>query len=239
MDRSLQARIGRSMQANVARTVARLVSKRATPITEIPVLVEMVHAALLSLERPVPPQRAEAAPVEITAAVPRPTVVRRRRAPEPAMTPPVEVTLPAPPLPRLLRRAEVAADPAPAPQMAAMLHPATLRGIVKWFDPRTRRCALRLPGISDEVVVEPSLLDEMAIQRLYKGQEVEATLSVETPPRVMRLTLPGGAWQLAASGGVVHNRHARPVVVELKREALKRVAARAEAELVLGRRSGN
>ena len=35
-------------------------------------------------------------------------------------------------------------------------------------------------------------------------------------------------------GGVVHSRHAKTVVVELKREALRRVAARAEAELLLG-----
>ncbi len=225
-----------SLQANVARIVAKLVSRRATKLEEIPGLFDSVYAALSELDRPQAPRQKE---TETVSAAPAPRAARRRRAPVP-VPPPAEEVLPAPPQPRLLRRADVAAasDHAPAPPAAPALRPGTLRGIVKWFDPRTRRGALRLPGCSDEIVVEPALLDEMAIQRLYKGQEVEATLSAESVPRVVRLALPGGAWQIAASGGVVHNRHARPVVVELKREALRRVAARAEAELVLGRRSG-
>ena len=223
-----------SLQASVAHMVARLVSKRTTTIAEIPALFDSVHAALAALDgRQAAPREA----AEASAAAPAPKPVRRR-APVAAPQPVAEI-LPAPPQPRLLRRADVAVDSAPAPQAALSLRPGTLRGVVKWFDPRTRRGALRLPGLSDEIIVEPPLLDEMAIQRLYKGQEVEATLSGESPPRVVRLALPGGAWQVAASGGVVHNRHARPVVVELKREALKRVAARAEAELVLGRRGGD
>ncbi len=215
--------------------VAQLVSKRVTTIAEIPALIDSVHAALAALERPRAPLHEAAAE---SAAASR-AVPQRRRAPAAAPPPEAQILPPrAPPQPRLLRRADVTGDAAPAPQMAPLPRPGTLRGVVKWFDPRTRRGALRLPGCSDEILVEPALLDEMAIQRLYKGQEVEATLSEESAPRVVRLALPGGAWQVAASGGVVHNRHARPVVVELKREALKRVAARAEAELVLGRRNG-
>jgi hypothetical protein len=223
-----------SLQASVAHMVARLVSKRTTTIAEIPALFDSVYAALTALDGR---QAAPRAAAEASAAAPAPKPVRRR-APVAAPQPVAEI-LPAPPQPRLLRRAEMAGDSGPAPQVVPSLRPGTLRGVVKWFDPRTRRGALRLPGLSDEIIVEPPLLDEMAIQRLYKGQEVEATLSADSAPRVVRLALPGGAWQLAASGGVVHNRHARPVVVELKREALKRVAARAEAELVLGRRGGD
>jgi hypothetical protein len=222
-----------SLQASVAHIVAKLVSRRPTTIEELPQLVDSVAVALAALDGQAAPQ--EAAEAHAEAPVRRPA---RRRAPAPEPAAPAAAEHLSPPPPRLLRRAEVAAEQVPAPQPAPMLRPGTVRGIVKWFDPRTRRGALRLTGCSDEIVVEPNLLDEMSIQRLYKGQEVEATLSEEGTPRVVRLALPGGAWQVAASGGVVHNRHARPVLVELKREALKRVAARAEAELVLGRRGG-
>ncbi|HUB95458.1 MAG TPA: hypothetical protein VL993_06050, partial [Stellaceae bacterium] len=110
-----------------------------------------------------------------------------------------------------------------------------LRGVVRWFDQRTRRGALRLPGLSGDVPIETGLLDEMAIHRLYKGQEIEATLSEDLAPRVVRLAVPGGIAQQNTVGGMVRGRHAKPVVVELKREALRRVAARAEAESLLGR----
>jgi cold shock CspA family protein len=109
--------------------------------------------------------------------------------------------------------------------------------VVKWFDQRTGRGALQLPGFSGDVPVEPSFLAEMGITRLYKGQEVEAVLdgaqTGQTTPRVLRLGLPGGTWSVTPTGGVVRSRRAKPVVVELKREALRRVAARAEAELLL------
>jgi hypothetical protein len=51
---------------------------------------------------------------------------------------------------------------------------------------------------------------------------------------VQRLALPGAVSGSPLGGGVVKGRQARPVVVELKREALRRAAARAEAEHVLG-----
>jgi hypothetical protein len=230
----------KSLQASVAHVVARLVARRATPIDEIPELIAAVHRALVGLGKPLAApseERVEAAPARAP---------RKRRQAAPAAEPvPLSATeaatesLPNPPQPRLVRRAEIIPlTPAPEPPAMLAVRPGMLRGTVKWYDPRTRRGALRLQGCSDDVAIEGALLDEMAIARLYKGQEVEASLSDDAAPRVVRLTLPGGAWQVAASGGVVHNRHAKPVVVELKREALKRVAARAEAELVLGRRSG-
>jgi cold shock CspA family protein len=134
-----------------------------------------------------------------------------------------------------VRRAEVA----PAPQAAVVAPLAappsgTVRGIVRWFDPKSGKGALRLPGYGD-VGFEGQLLAESGITRLFKGQEVEASLS-ETggTPQVKRLALPGAVTAAPLGGGVVRGRHARPVVVELKREALRRAAARAEAELVLG-----
>jgi len=227
-----------SLQASVAHMVAKLVARRATTIAEVPKLIDSVAVALAALGEPVAAPVAAAKEIAAPARAPRAASAPRRRAPAVAAPTPEAESLPAPPQPRLGRRAEIAAEPAPAPSAVSLMRPGMVRGVVKWFDPRARRGALRLPGCSDEVIVEQPLLDEMAIQRLYKGQEVEATLSEESVPRVVRLVLPGGAWQVAASGGVVHNRHARPVLVELKREALKRVAARAEAELVLGRRGG-
>ena len=149
---------------------------------------------------------------------------------------PVETPSEPPPAPRLVRRADVVV-PQPVPDAAALFRPipgGVLRGVVKWFDQRLRRGALRLPGHGDDVPVEPALLDEMGVSRLYKGQEIEATLSAEQTPRVIRLAIPGGVWEVHRTGGIVHNRHAKPVVVELKREAMRRVAARAEAEIVLG-----
>jgi hypothetical protein len=224
------------LRANVAHVVALIVSRRTTRPDELPDLVRNVQLALMQLDetaKPVPvadwrDSASDAAPV-----APRAPRRRRTLAAEPAEIEP-ETIAPAP-APRLLRRADVipAHVPNEHPAVLAAVPGGALRGVVKWFDLRLRRGALRLPGVSGDVTVEPALLDEMAIPRLYKGQEIEATLTGE-PPRVQRLALPGGAWQVSSVGGVVHSRHAKTVVVELKREALRRVGARAEAELLLG-----
>ena len=224
------------LRANVAQVVARLLAKRATPQDEVPGLVHNVHVALARLEEPEQAEmpaaasEAQAAPAPRRSRQPRPP---RLVEPQPA---PEETVVVAVAAPRLLRRADVVAgNPPPAEPAAPVAVPGgILRGIVKWFDLRSRRGALRLPGCSGDVPVEPALLDQMAIPRLYKGQEVEATLGAGETPRVVRLALPGGAWQVSSTGGVVRGRQAKPVVVELKREALRRVAARAEAELLLG-----
>jgi cold shock CspA family protein len=133
-----------------------------------------------------------------------------------------------------VRRAEVAATPA-APTSILTPANAPVRGIVKWFDPRSGKGALRLPGFSGDVALEPRILAESGIARLFKGQEIDATLAPEEgTPRLQRLALPGSAVATPIGGGVVRSRHAKPVLVELKREALRRVAARAEAEHLLG-----
>jgi len=219
------------LRASVAQIVAKLLAQRETPPDEVPGLVHNVHIALARLAAP------EAAELRETADAPLVPEARRTRQPR---QPRIVEAEPEPeaaaaPAPRLLRRADVVPAHGPAEPAAPVVPPGSiLRGIVKWFDLRSRRGALRLPGCSGDVPIEPALLDEMAIPRLYKGQEVEATLDAGETPRVVRLTLPGGAWQVSAVGGIVRDRQAKPVVVELKREGLRRVAARAEAELLLG-----
>ncbi|HUZ71822.1 MAG TPA: hypothetical protein VMU87_02445 [Stellaceae bacterium] len=223
-------------RTNVAQVVAALVSRRTTKSEELSELMQCVHRALQDLDQAAePPSIAPVYEAEVGIEPHRSTPRRRRVAI--AVHPPEveEVEAAAAPAPRLLRRADVVPASAPSePLMLTAPPTGTLRGIVKWFDLRTRRAALQLPGISGDVLIESALLDQMGIPRLYRGQEVEATLAAGEIPRVVRLALPGGAWQINAAGGIVHGRQAKPVVVELKREALRRVAARAEAELVLG-----
>lgn len=225
-----------SLQASVAHVVAKVLARRATPQDEIPILMRTVEKALLALaaratgvaDAP-PPEAAETQPA-------RPPRERKARAHALAEMP-SEPTPAAEPLqPRLLRRAEVV-QPSAQPEATLVPPPrsAALRGLVKWYDQHTRRGALQLPGHGDDFAIEAPLLDEMGITRLYKGQEIEAVLSEDVPPRVIRLAVPGGIWQVHPLGGVVHNRlHARPVVVEMKREGLRRAAARVEAEHLLG-----
>jgi hypothetical protein len=113
----------------------------------------------------------------------------------------------------------------------------TLRGIVHWFDQRTRQGTLRLPGLSGDVAIDGAVLEKAGISRLYKGQEIEATVSGENgATRLLAVKLPSRLEEpvhgLFKSGGA--RRHAKPVVVEMKRDGLRRAAARVEAEHVLG-----
>ena len=217
------------LRADVAHVVAKLVARRATRMDELPELMQQVQSALRQLANPALPD------VEEPVIAPAAAIERLPRAARPLRNPaPAEVPSEPPPAPRLLRRADVVAA-APEINPVAQTRPTgAVRGVVKWFDQRLRRGALRLPGRGDDVPVEPSLLDEMGVSRLYKGQEIEATLSADDTPRVVKLAIPGEVWQVHRSARVVHNRHAKPVVVELKREAMRRAAARAEAESVLG-----
>jgi cold shock CspA family protein len=222
-----------SMQANIAHFVAKLLARRTTPQDEIPVLMRAVEEALIVLTAPAPPPALEETPETIAEPLPSPTVARRIRAPRVVVPAPEPIALPAPVQPRLVRRADLVH--APAREEPHVQAPRALRGIVKWFDQRTRRGAVRLPGSADDIVIEPALLDDMGITRLYRGQEIEAAVSDDRAPRILRLSVPGGVWSVHPTGGIVRNRHqARPVVVEMKREALRRVAARVEAEQLLG-----
>jgi cold shock CspA family protein len=144
---------------------------------------------------------------------------------------------PVPVMPQLMRRAEVAPASEPATIGTWAIKGGTLRGIVRWFDLSTRQGTLRLPGFGDEVAIDATVLERAGISRLYKGQEIEATVATENDRvRLVELALPGraepGAHGVFKAGTA--RRNARPVIVELKRDAMRRTASRIEAEHVLG-----
>lgn len=216
-----------------AHLIAKLLAHRQTPPEEIDGLIRGVHTALSRFG-----QEASAEPLPLPAREVRVAAPPRRRNRTAARIAsddaPVPVEAVAPPAPKLVRRAEVAALP-PAAPLIAETPKGILRGIVKWYDARTGKGALRLPGFSGDIALEARLLAESGIARLFKGQEVEATIGGEAgAPQLQRLALPGSASGVPLGSGVVHSRRAKPVLVELKREGLRRVAARAEAEQLLG-----
>ncbi len=211
-----------------ARLVARLVAHRPTQGHEIADLIRDVHVTLAGLDGREQPAVERAAP-RLAAKAER----RRLRSPKLPPPAPSAEAPPPPPAPKLVRRAEIAATP--QANTAAWSTSPILRGVVKWYDPRTGKGALRLPGFSGDIPLDAQLLTESGIARLFKGQEVEATLAHGgAAPQLRRLSVPGTAAPNPVGGGVVRSRHAKPVVVELKREGLRRVAARAEAEQLLG-----
>lgn len=220
--------------AETAHLIAKLVGRRQTSPDEIPDLIRTVHYALSHLEAP---QEAKA-PEEEQAAPAARRVARRKPRPAPKLAvaepEPGPVT---PPPPRLLRRADViSVAPLAEATPPSLLPPrnGAVRGVVQWFDARTGHGTLRLPGCSSDVPITAEMLNSWGITRLYKGQEVTATLSgTGDGVRLVDLSLPSAAAPILASAGTVRDRHAKTVVVELKREALRRGAARAEAELLL------
>ena len=226
-------------KTEAAHVIARLLASRQTPLNEVPHLIENVERALSTLDAKVPPPKKAAAPLE-TKSVPRKkreaavAVAREPRvAPSPVV---VESVEPKAAPPTLLRRAEVihvapVAPPAPIFAPAATNH---VRGVVQWFDTRTNRGTLRLQGLSSDMPIDGETLAACGLSRLFKGQEVEATLDGhDEPPKIASLRLANLSSNSPVTGGTVRDRHAKQVVVELKREALSRSAARAEAELLL------
>jgi cold shock CspA family protein len=239
-----------SQKTEAARVVAKLLSKRHTSISEIPDLIENVERALQSLDSNAgqsikkAPDTVEARPVaeprakrvsglrkpsdDVQAVAP----AAEKLAPEQRAAEPQEIK---PVQPTLLRRAEVihvapiappSAPPAPTNGM--------VRGVVQWFDTRSARGTLRLQGLSNDLPVDGDILTASGLTRLFKGQEIEATLEGgEETPRIAGLRLLNLSPNSPVMGGTVRDRHAKQVVVELKREALSRAAARAEAELLL------
>ncbi len=214
--------------AAAARVAAKLLASRVTSQGEVPDLIRNVYGAVARLAEPL------AQPPKATLAVDRRVLAPRRVRPQTiaAAVEPEVATTP-PPAPKLVRRAEVA-PAAPATALAPAAAPGVRRGVVKWFAPKSGKGALRLPGLG-AVGFEQRLLAESGIPRLFKGQEIEVTLAEgDGTPQLRKLTLPGVAGAAPLGSGVVRSRGAKQVVVELKREALRRAAARAEAEHVLG-----
>ncbi len=223
----------------IAHFVAKILAARQTSSDEIPYLVTSIRDTIEALRAgPARPAVPEAPRLVVAEARER----RRTRRPREAALPTVRVTRiesppPAPVVPQLMRRAEVAATAEPAPFEARPMRNGTLRGIVRWFDLATRQGALRLPGFGDELTIDAAALERAGISRLYKGQEIEATVESDNDRvRLVALALPGraeaGVHGIFKSGTA--RRNAKPVIVELKRDAMRRTASRIEAEHILG-----
>jgi cold shock CspA family protein len=193
-----------------------------------------------------PAMAAPAAPVIPPTTIIPPVMRRRgrpRRVERPELNlPPAQPDQP-PPQPKLLRRAEAlqhetehGVEGAAPPRAAG----GTLRGVVKWFDGRTGKGAMRLAGISGDVLLDAATLAQSGIKRLYKDQEIEAVVDQSSGRvRLLSLSLPARASEPALNmmpgeiTGTVR-RQPRQVQVEIKRDGIRQSAARAEAEQVLG-----
>jgi hypothetical protein len=220
------------------RLIARILGTRKTPQEEVSDLIGAVHHAVNTLngapETPVAvdhPMPAEDVAAE-QASAPRTRRPRSREVFAPAAAPePVAVA------PKLMRRAEIAPAPIERPTQEAARTRTGLRGIVKWYDPKTRIGSLRLPG-HDDVAIDGDVLDRAGMPRLFKGQEIEASIIAEpeSPVRLLAVSLPGRPeTESLGPMGSLRRQH-KPVVIEMKRDAMRRVGARLEAEQILGGR---
>jgi cold shock CspA family protein len=225
----------------VAHFVATILAARQTATEEIPHLIATIRDTIQALRggrvRAMQPEL----PQSVITAEPqeRRRTGRPRKVVEP-LVPPSRRNAPPPPapaVPQLMRRAEVAPVAEPPALEAPPMKSGTLRGIVRWFDFSTRQGTLRLPGFGDEVAIDAAALERAGISRLYKGQEIEATVATENDRvRLVGIALPGraepGAHGIFKAGTARSN--AKPVIVELKRDAMRRTASRIEAEHILG-----
>lgn len=230
----------------VAHMVARLVGGQQTAASEVPALVETVNAALAQILYPAPrpptvevveeapaPHARQRRPRHHTEDARKPGRPRKAEVPVPIEAPPL------PPAPRLVRRAEAVLS-APAAEPLALTPPiaSMVRGVVRWFDPARQSGGLRLTGVPEDVAVEPAVFIAAGVTRLFKGQEIEAQLDrSEGRIRVTALRVPGGPVAVPTTSGPIAamgGRRPRMVMVEQKRDAMKRVAARTEAEHLLG-----
>jgi cold shock CspA family protein len=236
------ARLGQPLSREAVRPApAASLRPEARPPPRKPVMASWQPVAAT---RPALVESTSRAPVTVT-----PTIIpaRRRGRPRrnPVSSPVVETPMPEapPPQPRLLRRAEALAYETEhhAENQPTFRSPdGPLRGVVKWFDGRAGKGALRLMGISGDVLLDPAVLTSSGIKRLYKDQEIEATVE-ETAGRVrlLSLSLPtrNGEPALNMMPGEITGtlrRQPRSVQVEIKRDGVRKSAARAEAEHVFG-----
>jgi cold shock CspA family protein len=237
--------------ANIVRTVDNLGAPAAKPeAAPVPKALAAKTAAVeIATQDEAEPDADAALAPKITVLKPRGervAVTRTRRRIVEEIEEPVVETAPEPVAqPRLLRRAEIVqpeGDPAAALQP---VRPAggPVRGVVKWFDGKTGKGALRLTGVSGDVPLERAVLEQSAIKRLYKDQEIEATIRDLGRGRVtlLSLSLPGRNPAVAAAnalgggdGTTMVRRQARSILVEVKRDGVRATSAREEAEQVLG-----
>ena len=255
------------------RFIARILAAQTTSVTDVAETIANIVRTVDTLGAPpakpdeAPARRPRAARIAAgrdtseteTVSVPKPVVLKprgervtvartRRRIAEEAQAEvlPVEIVPEPAPQPRLLRRAEIVQ---PEQDPAASLQPVRpaggpVRGVVKWFDGKTGKGALRLTGVSGDVALERSVLEQSAIKRLYKDQEIEATIQDLGRGRVslLSLSLPGRNPSASAAnsllggsdGTTTVRRQARSILVEVKRDGVRQTSAREEAEQVLG-----
>ena len=229
-----------SATANTARIIAKLLAQRQTAQQEIPELIDAVHRTLVKLESRDDATQTTPAGTSATSAEPGQAPKRRGRKPralqpQPPLTaePVAKDKFAPPPAPTLLRRAEVK-EPVEVVPLQPPARDRITRGVVRWFDPQTRRGALRLQGVSGDLPFEPPALEKANITRLFKGQEVEAELGgAPEAPTLLGFRLLAAGQTAHVNPGMVRARQQKPVMVELKREALKRAAARDAAEALL------
>jgi len=217
------------------RLIARILGARQTTQEEIPDLINSVHRALRALDgAPETPVVALQDVIAEHAATETASVRRPRRARTRAVFAPAAAPTPIALAPKLMRRAEIATA-ASEPVQAAAKTRTGLRGVVKWYDPKSRVGSLRLPG-HDDIAVDADALDRAGVPRLFKGQEIEASVVVEPDGavRLLAVSLPGRpeTEPLGTVGST--RRHQKPVVIEMKRDSMRRVGARLEAEQILG-----
>jgi hypothetical protein len=235
---------GSSPAREIAHFIAKILAARPTTSEEVPDLVISIRDTLAALSSGEIPSAPTNDVMASRPTGPAPSVPRRKRrniAAVKAMPEVSEVAEPViPAVPQLMRRADVAPAPQPLPFDMSPPQNGTLRGVVRWFDLTTRQGTLRLPGFGDEVTIDAATLERAGISRLYKGQEIEATVvGSNGSVQLVSLALPG---RVAPEHGLFKTgaarRNAKPVVVEMKRDSMRRTAARIEAEQILGNGRG-
>jgi cold shock CspA family protein len=241
--------------------VGRILGARATPPAEIASVISAIAdgiAAIRSGTAIAPPKVALPKAAVESAFVPPPAVLRLPPAPVrvkqmrqkrrvPVASPVLVVAEPEPeaeivvPPPKLLRRAQMPTVESPPhmPVSPTRDGDRAVRGVVKWFDSKAAKGALRLTGIAGDVPLDSHILQSSSIRRLYKDQEIEATIEQSGDRvRLLDLKIPGrSAPTLSLSAGAVTGlvrRQPRQVTVEVKRDGNRQRQARAEAEQLLG-----
>jgi len=221
----------------MVRLIAKVLSSRSTETNEVPAVIDSIYTALSGGARP-----AEAAPAPVADA--EPPRKRRGRPPgstnrkpllRPAFMEPEAAVQTAPAAPSLLRRAEVV-HPEPVAHAEPLSEHRFVRGVVKWYDGRSGKGSIRLPG-SGDIPIDAGHLTRSGLSRLYPGQEVEASVNgTGDAVEIERMTLIGGpqSERPIEAGPIAVRRNTKLVMVEKKRDSLRRVAARAEAEHILG-----
>ncbi len=220
----------------MVRLIAKVLSSRNTEISEVSAVIDTIYTALNDRDR-VPVEMAPAAAVE----APRkrrgrpPGSTNRKTQLRPAFMEPTAAVQAPPPAPSLLRRADMVHSEPEAPAKVDSAQ-RLIRGVIKWYDGRTGKGSVRLPG-SGDVAIDAGHLTRSGLSRLYPGQEIEASIhGAGDTVEIDRMTLIGGpqSERPIEAGPIAVRRNTKLVMVEMKRDSLRRVAARAEAEHILG-----